>query len=127
PSWYWNELEREISVEDYAQWVAAILDRRLSEQEVHELDSLLGDEKKNALIDELIEKLNGKKGEYFVRAVREFQRLHEQREAEEIIAFMQSAVAAKYGAARNEILAGRSDQVVKSLMAADKRVRTRHR
>ena len=127
PAWFWEELEREVSADAYAQWLLEIYERTLSLDELRELNRMFGEPKKKALIDGLIEKLAGKQGDDFVGTVQKFRRTNERDTAEEIIRFMQSSAAANYGTARTEISAGTRDTVIKLLVEADGRVRARHR
>lgn len=127
PAWFWEELEREVSADAYAQWLVEIYERVLSLGELRELNLMFGEPKKKALIDGLIEKLAGKQGDDFISTVQEFRRANERDTAEEIIRFIQSSAAANYGTARTEISTGTRDTVIRLLVAADGRVRARHR
>src|ERR1700733_3547217 len=57
PYWFWEELEKEVSTEAYAQWLVGLLERDLSEEDLRLLNAVFGDEKKKPMLDELIEKL----------------------------------------------------------------------
>lgn len=127
PSWFWDEMEREVSMDGYAQWLVGIFEKGLSQEEVIQLNAFFGDSKKKVLMDKLLESLRGKKDDDFVRGVQEFQRTNDRELAEEIIRFMQTPVSLKYGAVLREIGAGRREITLKLFSEADQRIRVRHK
>ena len=116
-----------VSVDGYAQWLVGLFEKGLSEDEVLQLNVVFGDPAKKALLDKLFEKLHGKKGDDFVREVREFQRTTDAGLADEIVRFAQSPAAAKYGAVLGEIKSGRKEVVIRLFMEADHRIRARQK
>ena len=127
PFGFWDELEREVRTEDYAQWIMAIWDRSLTEGDVRELNAVMSDEKKNALLGELLRQLSGKKGKEFAVAVEKFKSSNDPRLAEEVVAFMQSETAVKYAAVLREKSAGQREIAIKLLGEAQRRVNARRK
>lgn len=127
PSLFWDELGREVRVDEYAQWLIALLDQMLTEQEVRALNVIVSDPKKNAALAGLLRQLSGKKGKEFADAVEKFRRSHDRRIADELIAFMKSQTAAKYGAALTEKHAGQEHVTNRLLSEAQQRVLARRK
>lgn len=127
PASFWEELEREVSIEPYAQWLVAVLERHLTDNDLRQLNAVFGVEKKKAAYDTLAAMLKGKQGTEFARAVQEFRRLHGSALADEIVAFVTSDAVTRYYAAQDEATLGRGKVIVGLLLEAQQRVRARHK
>jgi hypothetical protein len=127
PFGFWDELEREVRMEDYGQWIIAIWDRSLTEGDVRELNAVMSDEKKKNLLEDLLRQLSGKKGDEFAAGVEKFKKSNDPRLAKEVVAFMQSETAIKYAAVLREKSAGQREIALKLLGEAQRRVNARRK
>lgn len=124
---YWDETEREVSSDSYAQWIVGLFMQDLTDAELAQLNAVFSNSDKKKLLDELLLKLKDKKDADLVRAVQEYRKEHDPQVAEELIAFMQSEAARSYASVLREISDGRDEIMMRLLREADGRMRARHR
>jgi len=127
PDWFWDSMEKEVSINDYAHWWCSIFGEALTEEDLRSLNGVFSSPQKKEVYEKINQIAQSKRGDDFKQAVNELKASYGSAIVDQLIEFAKSEAFQKYAAAFSANISEQPKEVIKLLMEADRRIRERQR